>query len=313
MPIESAVTPAPELKRSKLIGARLSDAQYAYLLVIPLLLILLLIYIYPIVYSFWMSLHQIDIALSSWIFVGLEQYTRAVTNPAVWHAFWITAVYTIEVTLITLVLSLGGALLLNEQFNGKQFLLTIVILPWALSTYATAVIWRYLYSQEVGLFNALLYAAGLIERYLPFITEYTAVVAISIAHSWHLAPLGLYFFLAALQVIPPDLYKSAKIDRLGVFGRFRYVTFPYVRNAILIIMVLVSVEAARAYDVLYFLTAGGPGNASTTVTWLIYVSTFQSFDFGYGSALSYILLIFITVITTLYFLVLFGKRAESKI
>ncbi len=311
MKTEVSGTPAGKIKRPSFI-ARLSDAQFAYLLVVPIFLILLLIYIYPIVYSFWMSLHQIDIALSAWIFVGLEQYTRALTNSAVWHSLWITTLYTIGVTLITLALSLGGASLLNEQFWGKQFLLTIVILPWALSTYATAVIWRYLYSQEVGLFNAVLFAAGLIERYLPFITEHSAVMAIAIAHSWQLAPLGLYFFLASLQVIPPDQYKSAKIDRLGILGRFRYVTFPYIRNAVLIIMVLVSVEAARAYDVVYFLTAGGPGNASTTMTWLIYVSTFQSFDFGYGSALSYILLLFIIVITTLYFLILFSRRAESK-
>jgi multiple sugar transport system permease protein len=310
MNTEISAPPAAKVKRARFTSSLLTDTQFAYLLVLPLVIILLLIYIYPIIFSFWMSLHQVDIALSIWEFRGLDQYVRALTESAVWHALWVTAIYTVEVTIVTLAISVGGALLLNETFRGKQFVLTVVILPWALSTYATAVIWRYLYSQDIGFFNAVLYVTGIIDRYIPFITQNTAVLAIAVAHSWQLAPLGMYFFLASLQVIPPDLYKAAKIDRLGVFGRFRHVTFPYLRHAILIIMVLVSVEAARAYDVIYFLTLGGPGNSSTTMTWQIYVNTFQAFDFAYGSALSYILLVWIFMITTVYFLMLFGRGEE---
>lgn len=307
---EELQVPDTKRRRSWLTSSRLTDAQFSYLLIIPLVIVLLAIYAYPIGYTLWMSLHDIDIAFDSWYFVGLEQYARALSDGQVLHSLWITALYTVEVTVVTLVISLGAALLLNEQFYGKRLLLTVIIVPWALSTYATAVIWRYLYSQETGFFNAVLYLMGAIGDYIPFITERSALIAVAIAHSWQIVPLGVFFFLASMQVIPPDLYKAAKLDRLGAIGRFRYITFPYIRNSILVIMVLVSVEAARAYDVLYFLTGGGPGNASTTLTWQIYTTTFQGFDMGYGSALSYVLLVWIVIVTTFYFLALFGRGTE---
>src|SRR4030067_2262865 len=138
--------PLPHPRRSRKIGRRLSDAQFAYLLTVPLVVVLLLINIYPIVHSFWVSFNWVDIAMGNWQFVGLENYARALSEPDVWHALYITLLYTVEVTVFTTIVSLGGALVLNEAFRGKALLLTIVILPWALSTYATAVIWRYLYS-----------------------------------------------------------------------------------------------------------------------------------------------------------------------
>jgi ABC-type sugar transport system permease subunit len=174
-----------------------------------------------------------------------------------------------------------------------------------------AVVWRHLVSQQYGLFNGILLRLGLIDTYVAFIKPTTALLIVALAQSWQIAPLGIFFFLASLSVIPSDLYRVARLDRLGIFGRFRYVTWPYLRTAVLIIMVIVSVEAARAFDIIYFLTQGGPGNASTTLTWQIYHTTFTAFNIGYGAVISYVLVAWIIVVTTAYFFLMF-RRSQGE-
>ena len=168
------------------------------------------------------------------------------------------------------------------------FVMTIVILPWAVSLYATAIVWKYLYSAEWGMFNAILLKLNLIETPFNFLSQTWAVPAVAVAHAWQIAPLGMYFVLASLQVIPEDLYKAAKVDRLGTIGRFRNVVFPYIKAPLLIVMVLVTVEAARAFDVIFFMTGGGPGDVSTTLHLEVYRVFYKNdpVRFGGGAGLA---------------------------
>jgi ABC-type sugar transport system permease subunit len=224
----------------------------------------------------------------------------------------LTLIYTVATTIITFVISLMGALLLNENFRAKKLLLILTILPWALSTYATAVLWRYIYSSQVGLINAALTYVGILSKPIQFLSPEFAIFAVAIAHSWQMAPFGIYFLLASLQVIPPDLYRVARIDRLNMLGRFRHVTFPYIRSALMAMAMLIILAAVRIFDIIYFITNGGPGNASTTLTYYIYMTTFKAFDIGYGSALSTLLLIGILILMIIYFAVLLYQKKEIK-
>jgi ABC-type sugar transport system permease subunit len=208
------------------------------------------------------------------------------------------------------VIAVGGALVLNEKFRGRGFLLAIVILPWAVSLYATAIVWKYLYSSDWGMFNAILLKLNIIDSPINFLSETLAVPAVAVAHAWQIAPLGMYFVLATLQVIPEDLYKAAKVDRLGAVNRFRYVVFPYIKAPLLIVMVLVTVEAARAFDVIFFMTGGGPGDVSTTLTWEVYRVFYKNLQYGQGAALGWLLVLLTTIITTAYFLLLFWRRRQ---
>jgi multiple sugar transport system permease protein len=289
-------------------SSRMSEEQFSYLMIIPLIVVLGAIVAYPVASSLWMSLNDVNYITHSQRFVGLAQYLKALRDPVVVHAIQVTLQYTVETTVLTVLLALGAALLLNENFRGKAFLSALVILPWSVSTYATSIVWRYLYSQEVGLFNGALYAIGAIKDYLPIVNQYTGVTMIAIAHSWQLAPLGAWFFLASLQTIPQDLYRAARVDHLRSPQRFWYVTFPYLKHALVVILVLVTVEAARVFDTIYFLTGGGPGIATQTLTFLVYRETFQNLNLSYGSAISYLLMIIIFVLTTLYFMVLFARK-----
>ncbi len=189
--------------------------------------------------------------------------------------------------------------------------MTIVILPWAVSLYATAIVWRYLYSPEWGMFNAILQKLHIIDKPFNFLNERWAVPGVALSHAWQITPLGIYFILATLQIIPEDLYKMAKVDRLGPLGRFRHVVLPYIKTPLLIVMVLITVEAARAFDTVFFLTNGGPGDVSTTLSWAVYLETFQKRQYGYGAAIGWLLVIFTMIITTVYFLLLFYRRKQK--
>lgn len=289
----------------------LTDSQFAYLMIVPVLVVLVVFYTFPIGYSFWLSLNRFNPTMGPMRFVGFSQYVQAFNDPAVRNSVVVTAIFTVMVTVLALAVSLGAALVLNERFRGRGVLLAVVVLPWALSTYMAAVVWRHLVSQQYGLLNGLLLKLGLIDSYVAFIKPATALIVVALAQTWQIAPLGIFFFLASLSVIPPDLYRVARLDRLGLVGRFRYVTWPYLRTAVLIIMVIVSVEAARAFDIIYFLTQGGPGRASTTLTWQIYHTTFTSFNIGYGAVISYVLVAWIMIVTTAYFF-LFVNRSKGE-
>ncbi len=293
-------------------SSRLSETQFALLLVLPVLIVLAAVVAYPIGYSIWMSLQRIDLIFNTVESVGLQNYRDAINSAQVHHAFRVTIYYTILVTLFSLAASIGGALLLNEKFKGRPLLMTIVILPWAVSLYATAITWRYLYSPEWGMFSSILQKVGITDSSFNFLTERWAVPGVALAHSWQIAPLGMYFILATLQVIPDDLYKMAKVDRLGALGRFRHVVFPYIKTPMLIVMVLITVEAARAFDTIFFLTNGGPGDVSTTLSWAVYLETFQKRQYGYGAAIGWLLVLFTMVITTIYFLLLFYRRKSNN-
>ena len=289
-------------------SSRLTDGQYALLLTLPLIVVLLAVVGYPVGYSFWLSLREIDLIFGSNEFVGLQNYRDALASGEVWHALRVTMYYTVVMTIVSLGIAVGGALLLNERFRGRPFVMTIVILPWAVSLYATAIVWKYLYSPEWGFFNAVLLRLGLVDRPVNFLSETLAVPAVAVAHAWQLAPLGIYFILATLQVIPEDQYKMAKVDRLGAFGRFRHVVLPYIKTPLLIVMVLITVEAARVFDTIFFLTNGGPGDVSTTLAWVVYRETFQKRDYGLGAAVGWLLVLLTTIITTIYFLLLVARR-----
>ena len=291
-------------------SSRLSDGQFATLLTVPVIIALLAIVGYPTAYSLWTSLHRIDLIFKRNEYVGLANYQEALTSPALGHALVVTLYYTALVTGFALAIAVGGALVLNEKFRGRGFVMALVILPWAVSLYATAIVWKYLYSAEWGMFNAVLQGLSLVDRPVNFLSESLAIPAVAVAHAWQIAPLGMYFVLATLQVIPEDLYKAAKVDRLGLFGRFRHVIFPYIKAPLLIVMVLVTVEAARAFDLIFFMTGGGPGDVSTTLTWEVYRVFYKNNQYGQGAALGWLLVLLTTAITTVYFLLLFWRRRE---
>jgi len=289
-------------------SSRMSVARFAYLFTIPLIIFLIALNIYPFIYSFWLSLQDIDLRMGREEWGGLLNYQMALQSDDLWYSMRLTFRYAIQVTIFSTLLSLGIALLLNERFRGRGFLITISILPWAMSTYAAAVLWRFMLSTETGLFSAVLVRLHITDDQANLMNVDTALTWIAVAHTWHIAPLGVYFVLATLQVIPADLYRVARIDRLGPIGRFRHVTLPYLKGPLLIVLILNTLSAFNVFDLIYLWTQGGPGKATRVMTYEIYRQSFQNFRLGFGAAEAYIFMVIVIAITIVYVKVIYRKE-----
>ena len=288
-----------------------SPTKFGLALVAPVAILLILLVIYPVGYSFYLSLISVNPLTGVSRFVGVANYADVLQDPRVWNALGITLYYVTCVTVLSLAIGLGSALILRERFLGKAVLVALVALPWSLSTYAAAVVWRFMFSPQYGLI------AGVLERFgmepVNFLSGASVVPALAVVHAWQFAPLGTYFLLATLQSIPEDQYKLGKIDGMGAWQRFRYVTLPFVRLPLGIFVVLVAGQAATVFDSIYFLTAGGPGNSSQTLTFHVYQTFFQNQNFGIGAAQSWLLLAVVTGVTCFYYalVVMPGKKTGS--
>ena len=291
-------------------SSRLSPTRFGLMLVAPVVVLLLAIVVYPVAYSLYLSFVRTNPITGRQTFVGLKNFRNVFTDPAFWHSTWLTLYYVVCVTVLAAGISLGMALLLREKFIGRPVLMAVIVLPWSLSTYAAGVVWRYVFSPQYGLLAGIFEKIGLSP--VDFLSQNSVIPSLAVVHAWQFAPLGAYFLLASLQVIPEDLYKLGKVDGMGILRRFTAITLPYIRLPLSIFLVLVGGQAATAFDLIYFLTSGGPGSASQTLTYDIYQQTFQDQSFGAGAATSWVLLVVLTVVTAGYYAVAMSSSSREK-
>jgi len=276
--------------------------------ILPILALNIALIGYPLLYLLYMSLNDYDVIRGKMNFVGLKNYLDAIQDPATVGAIPRTILFSATVVAASVLLGLAMALLLNEDFRGRSVLRTIVLVPWGVSEFATSAIWRFILSDSFGSLNGLLYALGLIKNYQLWLSEQMAIFWVAAAFAWHFTPLGAFFLLASLQTIPQDIHKAAKVDGAGPFRRFWNVTLPHIRYAVLIVLVLATMEAFRAFDVFYVMTGGGPGVATEVLTFHIYRQEFYYFNLGGAAATSYILTLIILVLAAVYFVMLTRRR-----
>jgi ABC-type sugar transport system permease subunit len=289
----------------------LTDPQFALVIVIGVLLFHVVIIIVPLFYSFWLSLHETNVILRSSDYVGFDLWGQVLfeeeTQTATLKSLYFAAISVV----CSFVISLGMALVLNQEFPFRGVLRALILLPWAVSEVVTATMWTVMLEPSWGFFNGVLAPLGIVDEGHVWLNRDWALFWLSVAFSWHLAPLGTFFFLAAMQSIPKDLYNAARIDRAGVISRFYYVTLPHIRYAVLIVLVVVTVEAFRQFDLVFAMTSGGPGTTTQILPLLIFRYNFQFSQYGLASSASFILIIIATILAVAYF-VLMTKRSPSK-
>jgi multiple sugar transport system permease protein len=290
-----------------------SDASFALNIVAGLVLFNVIIFILPLIYAAWISFHERDVILRTQEFIGLEHYRRILTSPEALAAILLSLKFTAAVVAASLLIGLGIALVLNEDFPGRHLLRAAILLPWAISEVATATAWLFIVNPTFGALTDLLHPLGLVEANHAWINGSAALYWVAIAFVWHITPLGAFFFLAALQTVPESLYQMARIDRAPAFKRFLHITLPHLRPTVMIVLVVVTVEAFRSFDLLFAMTRGGPGTASQTFPMLIFRYTFEFSRYGLAAAASYILVAISMSITTIYFFILIRRRHLVKI
>ena len=262
------------------------EGRTAWFLIAPALALVGLFTVYPLGQALWTSF-QISSPLLPPAFVGLQNYQEVAASGYFLKAFQVTTGFTLVTVVLTSVTALGAASVLREAFPGSRLLRPVMLLPWAVPLVVSGVMWRWIFNPQWGALNAILYSAGLIREYIPWLSDPgLAFVSVSIAQSWSQLPLATIFLLGALQAIPRAEYEAAAIDGAGVLQRFRHVTIPNIRTILVLVALYQVLMGLTAYDITYSMTAGGPGTATTLISYFTWSESFKQLNFGQGAALA---------------------------
>jgi len=294
------------------VGGAFRQGRIALILLLPSLVVVFGIIVYPLLRTLYTSLFAVNSAFPGrYPFVGLGNYLQALERAEFWGAILRTAYFTFSTTFLEVVLGILLGLLLNVEFRGRWLLRSIVILPWALPTVVNGAMWRWILNPEYGALNALLTQLHIIPDYRSWLgTPWMALNMVVVADVWKMTPLAAFFVLAALQTIPRDLYEAAWVDGAGRLRAFFSITLPLLTPTILIILVLRTMEAFKVFDIIYVMTRGGPANGTQTIAYYTYVEAFSNQLFGYGAALAYIIALFILFFAVIYMRLL--RRGEVE-
>src|SRR4051795_11179000 len=253
-------------RRSKGIPER----RLAKLMVAPSMILIAIVAAYPIIYAVWLSLHEYSVrqaGLSRWAgSLGLRNYSTALQSSEWWAAFRHTLIFTVSSVTLELLIGLGMALAMHAAFRGQGLLRTTVLVPWAVLTVVTAVMWRTMFVSPYGFVNTIL---GTDTVWLG--SEPQALIVIIFADVWKTAPFMALLILAGLQVIPGEVYEAAEVDGASAWQRFTQITLPLVRPALMVAVLFRTLDVLRIFDLpqIMFQGGGGSGNATTTLSILV--------------------------------------------
>jgi multiple sugar transport system permease protein len=272
----------------------LSERRLAALMVTPSLALIALVAAYPIGYAIWLSLNEYSVrvaGLSRW--AGFRNYTTALSDPEFWEAFRTTFIFTGASVFLELIIGLAMAMAMHSAFKGQGLLRTVVLVPWAVLTVVTAIMWQSIFDPTLGLVNTIL---GLDTVWLASQPE--ALMVMIVADTWKTAPFMALLILAGLQVIPNDIYEAAKVDGASAWQRFVRITLPLLKPAILVALIFRTLDALRIFDLPFVLTNGASG--TNTLSLLAY-QTFQTNRIlGLGSALAVITFVVVMAVSFIY-------------
>lgn len=307
MALESpAISKAPRTLRQQ-------DARTAWLLLAPSLLVLLGITLWPVLSTLYLSFFNAPTGLNQVrTFVGFGNYIQMLTDQTFQETVVRTLYFTVVSVGLELALGLGIAQLIHSKPWGWQFLRLSLIIPWAVPTIVNGAMWRWIYSADFGALNGLLMAMGLIKHYIPWLTlTNMAMNLVIIADVWHTMPFVALVLQAALAALPEDLDEAAAVDGANAWQRFWKVRVPLLRPAILVALIVRTVDAFRVFDIVYIITAGGPAYKTLTITYLTYLNSFTFGKQGIGAALSF-LVSAVTVILALFYIRLLYRPEDSS-
>jgi ABC-type sugar transport system permease subunit len=266
---------------------------------LPALLPVILMTAYPIGHAFWTSLHEVMLLFPEEAFVGLKNYQRVVSSNYFRDALQNSLVFTLFAAPVVVTLGTLIALFLRRRFFGSEVVRSIVLLPWVLPAAISAVLWVWVFHPSFGILNGILRDLGLIQGSIAWLTSpHTALMAVIAAHVWTQIPFAVILMMAALSAINAETLEAAAIDCRNPLKRFRYVIFPEIKAMIVVLLVYNALTAFTSYDLAYAMTGGGPGTATTLLSFQIWRESFSMYDFGAGSAVAFIVVLISAVLIT---------------
>ena len=296
---------------------RLQEAALGYLFLLPAFAILCVFQFFPVYYGFRISLCNWKVTGCAQ-FLGLGNYVRAFNDPDMWHSLLVTATYSIIAVPVQLGLALVLAYLLFQKIRGKSLFRVLFFMPYITPTVASAAVWAFLYSPDKGLINEALGAIGVSGlRWLgeprgifQMIAQSAgtrlpswaagpslALIALTLFTTWVFVGFDMTIFLAGLGNIPNELYEAARIDGANGWQLFRRITIPLLSPTTFFLVILTVIGTFKAFNHIYVMTMGGPGDATTVSSILIFEQMYQYNRYGYSATLSFILFAVILALT----------------
>ncbi|MEB3103564.1 carbohydrate ABC transporter permease [Ferviditalea candida] len=283
-----------------------------YLYLLPSYFVILSVILLPLLFALFISFIDLSKNIRKldhpnlWHFVGLDNYWTVLTSDYFWSALGKTIYFTVVSVGLEFIIGLAIALILNEKFKGRGLVRGIMLIPWAFPTIVNAVLWKWLYDANYGTVTGLLAKLGFTDGYVNLLGHsFSAMNAVIAADVWKNTPFIALILLAALQSIPGHVYEAAKVDGADAFRRLFAITLPMLRPAIMVALVVRTMEAFKVFDIIYIMTSGGPAGGTQTLSFYTYQSSMMLGNFSSGAAIAFVMSIFIAVFALIYIKILY--------
>lgn len=274
---------------------------YPYLLILPVALVMVLLYGYPILLTLIQSFNEVNLLTSEMTFTGLQNYIKVFNDPTFYTTLGLTFKYTVVTVFLKVSLGFLFAYLLNSRIYARRQFRFMHLIPWAIPQVAVATLWQWILDGEYGYLNYFLTSLGLIDEPIAFLSNpTTAFYATAFVDAWLGISLVCLMFLSGLQSINPALYEAAEMDGAGSYRKFKDITIPGIKKVFTTVLTLVSIWTFNSFNVIFVLTQGGPMRSTETLMIRIYQEAFSRFDIGLSSTLSVISFLILTLLTLIY-------------
>jgi multiple sugar transport system permease protein len=281
-----------------------------WMFVAPCLIVILLVTIFPVLYSLGLSFTKWEIALQEKPFIGFGNYIELFETARFWHSLLITAIVVVVGVGTEMLLGFSLAQMLVGEMRGKRFIVAALLLPVMVMPVVVGYTWRLLWDAQYGPINQIIgWIIGRPFTYTWLAKPATAMVAILVTEIWQWTPFMFLVFLSGLAVLDQEVFEAADIDGASGWDKLRYLTVPLMRPIIIVALLIRGLDALKFFDVIFTLSGGGPGNSTETLSFYIYQVGYQFFRLGYGAAASFVLLIVLAVVLT-YLLKMFKAALE---
>lgn len=300
--IENTKTGASRKEGSR--PARLAPNYWPF--VIPALVVISAVIVFPWLFTLWMSAHRWTLGQEQ-SFIGFENYVRLASDARFWESLWHTLVYTVLSVVAPLFLGTLAALVFDAQFPLRGFLRGVFVMPMMATPVAIALVWTMMFHPQLGVLNYLLsfIHIGPLEW---IYNQSTVIPSLVLVETWQWTPLVMLIVLGGLAAVPREPYESAEIDGANAWQKFRYLTMPMIAPFLMIAVIIRSIDAVKSFDIIYAMTQGGPGTASETINIYLYNTAFAYYDIGYGSAMA---VVFFIIIVALSFVLLMVRQRSQ--
>jgi ABC-type sugar transport system permease subunit len=295
-------------RTSRIRSGGLTRYQLGYILVAPALVLIAFVSVFPFLTTLTYSFRQmrLNIPTAAQPFVGLKNYIILFQSGRFLNSLKLTFLFAASFVSLQLVFGLFIAQVLNLNFVGRALVRASILIPWAMALVITAILWQWMYNAVFGVLNSVLLQLGILKAPYDFLgaSAWSAYLSVLLVEMWRNTPFMAIILLAGLQSIPEELYEAATIDGAGRLQSFLRITLPQLKHAVLVALLFRSIDAIRAFDLLFVLTQGGPGTSTEIGSLFSYKLLFQYLDFGRGSASTIVLALFTTVLSVVYINVL---------